>query len=66
MLEHQKMVLKGISFDKTLFKKELIKSLSWLSKEEQTKLLTWVKENFSYKYADVIIDVFYSNFEIAS
>lgn len=46
MLEHQKKVLKGVSFDKALFNKELIKSHLWLNAIDQRKLSAWVLITF--------------------
>lgn len=66
MLEHQKIVLQGVSYDKYLFRKELIKSLSWLNKSDQQTLIKWVKEKFASRHADVIIDVLYPKYDYAS
>lgn len=66
MLEQQKMVLDGVSFDKVLFRKELIKSLSWLDEVEQKKLVKWVKEKYAHQHADVIMGVFYPKYNYAS
>lgn len=66
MLEHQKKVLTSVSFDKPLFRKELIKSLSWLNEEEQIQLAKWVKENFAHLHSDIIMDVFYPKYDYAS
>lgn len=65
MLEHQKMVLKGVSSDKALFRKELKKSLLWLNEKEQKLLSKWVKENFAHLHADVIMDELYFKLERA-
>ena len=65
MLEHQKIVLNGVQFDKRLFKKELIKSLVWLPPNEQIQLRKWVKEHFYHSHADVINDVFHPKLENA-
>ena len=66
MLEHQKIVLQGVSYDKYLFRKELVKSLSWLNNEEQKQLAKWVKENFIHQHTETIMDVFYPKYEYAS
>jgi hypothetical protein len=47
MLEHQKKVLLGVAKNPYLFKKELAKSLIWLSETEQEVLSEWVKKEFS-------------------
>lgn len=57
MLEHQKIVLNGVKNNKKLFKKELIKSMAWLSPHEQTRLRKWVRENFYHLHAEIIKDV---------
>ena len=57
MLEFTKKILSKVSFDKTLFKKELSKSARWLSKEEVITLKIWALTTFSeYKYT--ILEVF--------
>lgn len=58
MLEHQKTVLEGVSNDKERFRKELMKSLGWISSHGQTQLKRWVIENFCYKYPDIIMHIF--------
>ncbi len=65
MLEHQKLVIQGISDDKDLFKKELVKSLAWLNQYDITQLRIWVKEHYWSKHADIITDVFYPKFKRA-
>ena len=57
MLEFSKKVLNKVSFDKTLFKKELQKSLRWLSKREMTRLKIWALATFS-QYKNIILEVF--------
>ena len=57
MLEFSKKVLNKVSFDKTLFKKELQKSLRWLSKREMTHLKIWTLATFS-QYKNIILEVF--------
>jgi len=58
MLEHQKLVLRNVSHDKELFRKELKKSIVWLKSYEVYKLYAWVKENYGRIHGDVISDVF--------
>lgn len=65
MLEHQKTVLQGVSFDKALFKKELIKSILWLTQNEVFLLKQWVIKTFSNNHNDVIQEVFDHGFDIA-
>jgi len=57
MLELQKKVLNGVSYSKSLFKKELIKSLNWLSSFELKELKKWVVAKFYHTHKDVINEV---------
>jgi len=54
MLEHQKLIIRNLSFDKNLFRKELIKSVEWLSPTEFTELKKWVFSNYSESHGEVI------------
>lgn len=54
MLEHQITVLRGVSQDKYLFRKELLKSMSWLNAEDQTNLLRWVCENYQSQHPEIL------------
>lgn len=58
MLEHQKLILENVKFDKDLFSKELSKSVKWLSSQEITDLQNWCYKNFNDKYTDIIKKVF--------
>jgi len=58
MLEMSKVVLDRVSFDKTLFKKELTKAINWLKKEEIVALKIWCLATFGGLYKEVILDVF--------
>ena len=57
MLEFTKKVLKKVSFDKNLFKKELSKSIRWLSKKEVLILKIWALTTFT-QYKSITLDVF--------
>ena len=57
MLEFSKKILSKVSFDKTLFKKELSKSARWLSKQEVITLKIWALTTFS-QYKNTILEVF--------
>ena len=57
MLEFTKKILSKVSFDKTLFKKELSKSVRWLSKQEVLTLKVWALSTFS-QYKNTILEVF--------
>ena len=58
MLEHQKIVIDNVSEDKYLFRKELVKSLKWLSPDEITQLLKWVKNKYWHIHKEIIKEVF--------
>ena len=58
MFELSKQVLKRVSFDKALFRKELSKSIRWVQPNEKLVLKVWCLSTFSPIYKDVIIDVF--------
>ena len=57
MLDFSKKILKKVSFDKTLFKKELAKSIRWLSKKEIVALKIWALTSFT-QYKHIILEVF--------
>lgn len=54
MLEYSKVILSKVSFDPNLFKKELKKALTWVSKREQRLLLQWCLLEFGHRYAHII------------
>tara|TARA_B000000475_G_C15698796_1_gene325435 strand:+ start:286 stop:471 length:186 start_codon:yes stop_codon:yes gene_type:complete len=57
MLEFSKRILSKVSFDKKLFKKELSKSIRWLTQKEILTLKIWTLTTFS-QYKDTIQEVF--------
>ena len=57
MLELSKKILSKVSFDRKLFKKELRKSIGWVSKNEVIALKIWALTTFS-KYKNTILEVF--------
>lgn len=57
MFEMSKLILQRVSFDKKLFRKELLKALKWLKPKEKTLLYVWCLGNFGM-YKDVILEVF--------
>jgi len=57
MLEFSKRILSKVSFDKKLFKKELSKSIRWLTQKEILTLKIWTLTTFS-QYKDTILEVF--------
>ncbi len=58
MFELSKNILEKVSFDKTLFRKELTKAMRWLKPNEKTLLKMWCLTTFGHMYKDVIIDVY--------
>lgn len=58
MLEHQLLVLQKVDANRKLFKKELKKSLGWLSDDEIEILKNWVCINYKNKYSDLIREFF--------
>ncbi|MCU4165052.1 hypothetical protein [Carboxylicivirga caseinilyticus] len=66
MLESCKTVLNGVHDDKFLFRKELIKSLSWLEADDQVKLQAWVRKNFYSEHADIIEEILNTKYNFAS
>lgn len=59
MLEHQKVVLKGVADNLQLFKKELAKSLKWLNPTELTELIKWLTNEFGDTHKKVIRELVY-------
>jgi hypothetical protein len=57
MLEIQKKVLNGVSNDKGLFRKELIKAHAWLNALELKELKKWVVDKFYHIHKDIINEV---------
>lgn len=58
MYELSKNILEKVSFDKTLFQKELTKAVKWLKPEEKMLLMVWCIATFGHKYKDVITEVY--------
>jgi hypothetical protein len=59
MLELAKKILKTVSFDPQLFKKELIKSLKWIRDgEELNRFKAWCQFEFGAKYPVILQEVF--------
>jgi hypothetical protein len=57
MFEYTKNILTKVSFDKSLFRKELAKAIKALKKDERRLLKIWCIATFA-SYSDVVIDVF--------
>lgn len=60
MFELSKNILQKVSFDKTLFRKELMKAVKWLKPEEKALLMIWCLTTFGNQYQDVIHEVYKS------
>ena len=58
MFELTKLTLEKVSFDKSLFKKELLKGIKWLKKDEALMLKVWCLATFGNQYAPIIKEVF--------
>lgn len=59
MLEYSKTILQKVSFNRELFRKELVKSVRWLHKEEIILLQIWCLATFNDTYSDILSDVFF-------
>ncbi len=57
MLKLTKYVLEKVSFDKKLFKKELIKATKALKKEELMLLYTWGLVEFASEHQEMLREV---------
>ena len=58
MLEFSKKILQKVSFDKSLFEKELRKSLKWMKPDDALILKAWCIATFGHVYGDVVSKVF--------
>lgn len=58
MYELSKHILEKVSFDKFLFRKELIKAINWLKNDEHLLLKSWCIITFGHIYKDMIFEVF--------
>lgn len=56
MLEYVKTVLQKVSFNDMLFRKELSKSLKWLSDHERAELHKWINQTYGSVYKKVFSD----------
>jgi hypothetical protein len=59
MFEHSKTILLSVSFDGSLFRKELSKALKWIKNEEAMLLKVWCVATFM-QYHEIIAEVFES------
>jgi hypothetical protein len=60
MLDFSKHILKSVSFDKNLFRKELYKIINWAKPDEALLLKAWCLATFGHLYGDIIRDAFHS------
>ena len=58
MLEYFKTILAKVSFDRSLFEKELRKAIVSLIPEEVKQLKAWCYEQFGQKYQPVLNSCF--------
>jgi hypothetical protein len=58
MLELSKDILRKVSFDKALFKKELIKSITWIHPSEKMLFQVWCLATFGNQYKNEILEIF--------
>ena len=58
ILEYSKLILEKVSFDKSLFRKELLKAIHILVKEEIIELKNWCIEKFGYSYCENAVPEF--------
>ncbi|MFQ3579963.1 MAG: hypothetical protein SNJ71_07490 [Bacteroidales bacterium] len=59
MLEYTKTILRKVSFDRTLFEKELQKALALLDAKEIAQLKVWLMKNFTAEYSEIIEEYFH-------
>jgi len=67
MINYAKEILSKVSFDKTLFKRELRKFLTRAKNDqERTELKSWVDRKFKTKHPDTISEAFNDEENIAA
>ena len=57
MLKLSKTILRKVSFDKGLFRKELIKFSKLLNKQDLQRLYAWCMISFTGSHLDIVKDV---------
>jgi hypothetical protein len=57
MFEYTKQILTKVSFDRSLFRKELIKALRVLRHDERRMLKIWCMGTFA-AYSGIVVEVF--------
>lgn len=58
MIEYAKVILWGVSFWESLFRKELLKIVSWSNNEELAELRKYCYDKYSDMYPHVLDEVF--------
>jgi len=58
MLELYKKVLRGVSFDRRLFKKELVKATKWVGQKDLSRLKVWCIATYGAVHGQIIEEVF--------
>lgn len=58
MFELSKQILQKVSFDRSLFSKELKKAIKWIKEDETLLLKAWCLATFGHMYQDVIYEAF--------
>jgi uncharacterized protein YjhX (UPF0386 family) len=58
MFEYTKQILLKVSFDKVLFRKELLKAIEFMKNDEKHLLKIWCLTTFGHHYHDIIMEVF--------
>ncbi len=58
MFDLSKKVLEKVSFDRTLFRKELIKAINWIKPHEKTLLKVWCLATFGNQIPKRNIEAF--------
>lgn len=54
MLNYQKMIIEKVSTDRSLFEKEVRKTMLLLSREDFFEFRRWVFSHFSSQYFDIL------------
>lgn len=58
MFEYSKEILTKVSFDRELFRKELLKAIKWLTADERKLLMIWCLATFQDRYSNIIMQAF--------
>ncbi len=58
MLEYSKTILKKVSFDRSLFERELIKAIDNILGEKLNEFINWCYSNFEDTHYDILTRCF--------